>query len=503
MSLDSTSNEHLGPPSGVGASAPKADVRERGLSAIRGASATDLLAVLVVLGEWTGLARALLSGPYYAAVLDIALIGLVVWVAVRRRVPRLSRRAWLLAIALAAYFLLAAVEILNPNVPSLRVGLEGFRKTAFTMLAFVVVVGWDRGDAMRFYRIVALGSVPAFLFAIRQFVAPAALDLEILNSSGVSPITFHSGSVLRAFSPTAGPFHLGTIAACVTVISLSLARSGARRWVAVSVIAAVAVGLTLTRANMIAVAVGIIAMILISAYGGGRGRAIMHAAPAALGVVLAALIASGALVPPSPTGPPAVVPTPGTSPAANATIAPEPSDGDPLGEVVTGVLNPLEDRNLQFRFEFWGDFLVAFLERPVIGYGTSSAADGFDRHYANTGSMNFEPHSLYVKSALELGIVGLILIVGILGLAFVLGARAASRTPVIGLIGVGIIVVIAVSGITTPMLDAYPVNLLFWSTLGWMASAASRASAGVAFSQQARSPMVDRGVPTGSVDEVT
>ena len=254
----------------MGASAPKADVRERGLTAFRDASATDFLAVLIVLGEWTGLARALLHGPYYAAVLDVALIGLVVWVAARRRIPRLSRLAWLLALALAAYFLLAAVEILNPNVPSLGVGIEGFRKTAFTMVAFVVVVGWGRGDAMRFYKIVALGSVPACLFAIRQFVAPGALDLEILNSSGVSPITFHSGGVLRAFSPTAGPFHLGAIAACVTVISLGLARSGARWWIAVSVIAAVAVGLTLTRANMIAVAVAITMMILLSAYGGGR-----------------------------------------------------------------------------------------------------------------------------------------------------------------------------------------------------------------------------------------
>ena len=201
----------------------------------------------------------------------------------------------------------------------------------------------------------------------------------------------------------------------------------------------------------------------------------MHAAPAALGVVLAALIASEALGLPGPTGPPVADVDPG---ATHGTIAPEPSDGDALGGVVTGILDPIEDRNLQFRFQFWGKFLVAFLERPLIGYGTSAAADGFDRHYANTGSMNFEPHSLYVKSALELGILGLILIVGILGLAFALGIRATSRSPVIGLIGVGVIVVIAVSGITTPMLDAYPVNLLFWSTVGWIALAGSRASVG-------------------------
>ena len=117
--------------------------------------------------------------------------------------------------------------------------------------------------------------------------------------------------------------------------------------------------------------------------------------------------------------------------------------------------------------------------------------------------MNFEPHSLYVKSALELGIFGVILIVGILGLAFVLGVRATSRAPVIGLIGGGIIVVIAVSGVTTPMLDAYPVNLLFWSTLGWLALAASRAAVGTTPWQPARSPTVDRGVPTATPDEAT
>lgn len=432
---------------------------------------TDALAVLIVLGEWTGLARAILGGPYYAALLDSALIGLLILTLVRPRVPRLGRLSLLLAGLIAGYFLLAAIEMLNPNVPNIRVGLEGFRKTAFTMLAFFVLIGSGAVPDLRFYRIFAIGSIPALLFAVRQFFAPTALDFEILYSSGISPITFHSGVVLRAFSPTAGPFHLGVLAACVTVISLALARSGSRWWVAVACLAAATLGLTITRASMIAAIVAVGAMIVISAFGSGRPRAILAAAPAGMAMVLAALIAAGAI------GLPALSPggnsDPGSSFPPSASMPP---GSESIGGIVTGVLNPLEDRNLRFRFEFWRSFIIAFAERPLIGYGTSAAADGFDRFYEGTGSRNFEPHSLYLKAALELGILGLLILLAILALALVLSLRVLRLVPVLGLIGIAVLFVFTVSGLTGPMLDAYPLNLLFWSTLGWMALAGSQTS---------------------------
>ena len=85
--------------------------------------------------------------------------------------------------------------------------------------------------------------------------------------------------------------------------------------------------------------------------------------------------------------------------------------------MVKGVTNPLGDTSLKFRFGYWKAYLQAIAENPVVGYGTSAAADGFDRDYAGTGKRNFEPHSMYLKPALEMGVGGLVIFVAI-GLAF-------------------------------------------------------------------------------------
>lgn len=414
-------------------------------------SLTTWLALLIVAGEWTGLARGILGAPYYAAILDVAVIALFGSTAIR---AAREGRAWplpLLAILVGAYMLLAAVQILNPNVPTVLVGLEGYRKTAFTMLAFFIVLLERRGDARPFFTIVAIGSVPALLWAIRQSFAPLPVDLAIIETTSASPISFHSGAVLRAFSPTAGPFHLGILSAILMIVALVQWRLGSRWWLAMAVLAGVALGMTITRANIVAAAVGLFAVAVLAAGWRERFRFAAGAAAAMAAVLVASLIAIGA-----------VGPAPGPD-------APGPTPGQDVGEVVGGVANPLQDRSLQFRFGYWREYLEAIGERPVIGYGTSAAADGFDHYYTDDEHVNFEPHSLYFKAALELGIGGFVLFAALLVACAVTCLRSVASDPRIGLIASGALVVVGVSGVTGPMLDAYPVNLLFWATMGWAA----------------------------------
>lgn len=425
-------------------------------AAARSLSAPDLLALIVAAGAWTGLARAAIGAPWYAAVLDVAVAALAI--ASLARGGRDWRRVGLLGLLIACWIGLAAIEILNPNVPSLRAGLEGFRKTAFTAAAFFIVALWPRADGSRFYGIVAIGLVPAFLMAIRQFVSPAPLDLEILGSSGISPITFHSGGVLRAFSPTAGPFHVGILGGAALIISLVVLRRASGVWMLVSIVAAVALGLSLTRANF-AAAFAAALLIAVLFRGRGRLRNVAQLVPAGVASALAVLIAVGALGVPGLSVPPDASPDPSSGPTA--TRAPT------VGDVVGDLADPLSDKNLRFRFAFWADFASAIAERPIIGYGTSAAADGFDHFYQGTGRANFEPHSIYFKAALELGMIGLLLLLAILGIAAWLALRKALRGDPIGMIAFGIVLLVGVTGVTGPMLDAYPANLLFWATCGW------------------------------------
>ena len=70
---------------------------------IGGATLTPIaaLAIVIVLGEWSGLARAILDVPAYAALLDVVVVAvalLTVWRAVRHRdTIRLHPLDWLVA----------------------------------------------------------------------------------------------------------------------------------------------------------------------------------------------------------------------------------------------------------------------------------------------------------------------------------------------------------------------------------------------------------------------
>jgi hypothetical protein len=55
--------------------------------------------------------------------------------------------------------------------------------------------------------------------------------------------------------------------------------------------------------------------------------------------------------------------------------------------------------------------------------------------------------------------------------------RTRAENPELVSIGMGIGAVMTISGITGPMLDAYPMNVLFWATAGWiLLTAATRRS---------------------------
>ena len=138
-----------------------------------------------------------------------------------------------------------------------------------------------------------------------------------------------------------------------------------------------------------------------------------------MGVVAAVLFAVGAF-----TLPLVQVPPSATSPRHRLVVTdcqnavPSPTK-DTIGDVVKGVTNPLEDTSLKFRFGYWKAYLQAIAENPLVGYGTSAAADGFDRDYVGTGKRNFEPHSMYLKPALEMGLLGFALFIAIALVALV------------------------------------------------------------------------------------
>ena len=74
------------------------------------------------------------------------------------------------------------------------------------------------------------------------------------------------------------------------------------------------------------------------------------------------------------------------------------------------------------RYQFWKAGWMAFKEHPLHGVG----AAGYEPWWAQHGSLDYfvrNAHSLFIETAAELGLVGLVLLFGFLGTAAVTGVR--------------------------------------------------------------------------------
>ncbi len=102
------------------------------------------------------------------------------------------------------------------------------------------------------------------------------------------------------------------------------------------------------------------------------------------------------------------------------------------------------------RYQFWSTAVDAFEDHPLNGIG----AGGYEAYWAQHGSLARpvrDAHSLFLEAMAELGLVGLVLILGFLGFAVVSGVRRVpSRSPG-GALGAGLAVLAA--GIASAAID--------------------------------------------------
>lgn len=81
------------------------------------------------------------------------------------------------------------------------------------------------------------------------------------------------------------------------------------------------------------------------------------------------------------------------------------------------------------RYQFWGAALDAFASKPVLGIGAGNYELWWNTH-ASIPVVTLDAHSLYLETLAELGVVGLILLLGFLGVVIVSAARRlAAKIP--------------------------------------------------------------------------
>ena len=349
---------------------------------------------------------------------------------------------------------MSAAWILHPNVPSTLTGLEGFRKAAFPIAAYVLMRAAWVTDARPLVRVFIVGSLPAFLFGIRQYFVPLPIDQAIVGSSGVSWETFMQASQLRAFSPTSGPFHLGMLAAAAVIAGMVMTRASDRRWVVPTAVAAATLALTLTRAIWIGTLVGSVAaaaaLLASERRSSLKQRDLLSAWRIAAKAGVAIL---GLLVVVAAFG-----------------IATQQADRW-TAFIQSSVIDP---KNLWLRFEYWSSFVAPIQQSPWTGYGTSAAEDGSGSVYLAAGMLRLHLHSILSSRSSSWASVGLCCSWS--GFSHILqcAVRSVTPAPISGSIAIGVLTLTLVAGITGPMLDAYPFNLLFWALAGIVVNIAAR-----------------------------
>jgi len=411
------------------------------------------LILLLAFVPITGLLKSITGVRFAALPFDLGIFAVCFWHFVSRLFNRRLPVEMLDAL-LGLFLLLALAEVFNSNVPGLQAGAEGFRKFAYMAIAFYAGRHiLEDEDLRRFRNWLLILAVPISLYAIKQFFWVSALDQRIIDmaiETGRSSINpYMIKGQIRPFSTLSGPFHLGLYLMVTILLTLrQLQEDGLTRklkWALTGFAALqmVALLLTQTKGNWVGLMAGTAALLVLQAKRGSL-RIMRLSAAAAVGAVCVAAALS-------------VV-------AAFSTTA-----SHVLEDALTNVTHPTEAPTLQFRLSLWGDrILPAIANRPILGYGTSSAGEGLGGLYEHSLSYYFLSHNLYLKIVLELGIFGLALFLAILVLSLwrprgeaPRGVAAANRDAALA-----VVAAFLTAGLVIPVLDAYPANYYFWLLLG-------------------------------------
>lgn len=406
-----------------------------------------ILPILITLASFNGLIKALSGVRYGPLVIDAVLVILLA-ASLAERLMQNRLKIGILDVLAAVFIVITILEMFNPNIPSFQAGLEGFRKFAFMIIGFFIGRYIVNITALkRLIGALLIGSFIISLYGIKQFMLPSALDYRLIELSTASPITYMMGGHIRAFSTLPGPFHLGIYLVCVLLLLFAIWQRYPNKRLSVVILGIpmlVALIMTVTKSNWAGLLAGVLTLILLNSKQPFRLAWRLFS----FGFII--LMAGYLLLRISAT-------TPG------------------LQTVYAGLqalLNPLDAPTIKFRLDLWNETVIPLIKNsPWFGYGTGSAGEGLGNLFENTSSIYITSHNLYFKIQIELGLLGVLWFFGFIlyTLVYIWRVRRRLRDPFLKIVSdwtLAFVVAVTVAGLTGAILDAYPVNLIFWLLLG-------------------------------------
>lgn len=395
------------------------------------------IGLIFAVGLYVNITKVLVGTKLFLFAADLALAGLcavalIAWLSGKER-------AGAIELLILSFALVGAVELFHPNVPSLAIGLESYRRLIFQMLGLIIgIVAIRRREDITFlWKLLALASVPILLYAIKQFFVVSSFDQAMIESTAADMDTWQLFGKIRAFGLFSGPFHLGLFAGLIFWVALALRRqTGAWYYSGLAAIAVAAAIASLTRSSIVALVASIpVVFFLIGT--GRRLRVVLWTAGAV------ALLFSGFLLLKSTSG-------------SFATIV----EGYSVLESIQ------DDGRFQGRFDDYAHAIRMFAEYP-LGAGMGSASDALGGHFSAANKEHLTSHNLLLWVGIETGAFGLLLFVCILAaVAFSIRRMVLIKDQPLAIAGCGALVVVLITGLTGSTLSAYPVNLIFWTLAG-------------------------------------
>ena len=407
-----------------------------------------LIPGLILVALLNGLIKSITGIRYFPLALDFVILLMLVFLGLTilyKEKPRIG----IIDVLVFSFITYAFIWMFHPNIPSIEAGLEGFRKFAFMASGLFIGRYWFRTTKSIYHLVNFMLVVPTIiaLYGIKQFLFPTSLDFRLIDLSTGSSGTYLMGGHIRAFSTLSGPFHLGILLVGSALLIMGILISGIRRSLLLYIALIIQISsliMTVTKSNMFALVAGSLTLVMLLTRRPLRTLIRLIS----LGIIII-LIVYGAFL------------ATANSPQFKT-----------VHQGIQDLLNPVQAETFVYRLGLWQDeVLPLILESPWTGYGTGSAGEGLAFYFDGTNSIHVSAHNQYFKIIFELGIPGFLIFISFLSVCFfaIFRHRRRLKEPFLKVFNswaLAFTVGILVSGLAGSMLDAYPVNLIYWIVLG-------------------------------------
>ena len=371
---------------------------------------------------------------YGPIMLDLALLCVLTGLYAHLLVPRRKFYISGMELAVIAFMILAALHVFNPLGPPLKVALAGYRILAWQLVGFLIArkLRLTRVLIRKVVVMLLITASVVALYGIKQSFFYTQYDNQIVLSTSGASSSYTSLGHRRAFSTMSSPAHLGYFMCAAILLAASIL--SLRRYRTILsfslLLMSFALLLTIIRTAWIGVLCGLVLLGLLRA---AETKRIFPALRYATLTILSFLLILFCL----------------TSYFPDSAIT----------KRLFSIAAPTEQRHFKMRVDSWYETIIPAIIANPFGYGTGSDT--------TSSEAIFYSHNGYLYVAIELGLLGLILAIGILVYGLLEGLRSHFKLKDPFLLAIsrwtlafwGALLIMASVG---ALFEVYPVILYGW-----------------------------------------